>query len=331
MAKETFVDLVKIKVKAGKGGDGIVHFNREKFKPFGGPDGGDGGDGGNVFAIGERSLKTLLDFKYKNHYEAQDGQNGGSSNKTGKKGRDIYIKVPLGSVFYDDETGEMLGEIISHGQTLLLAKGGKGGRGNTRFATPTNRAPRQAEKGTEGQSKTIRIELKLLADVGIVGFPNSGKTTLLNTLVGTHAKVGDYPFTTLTPNLGVFSNDAGPKFVLVDIPGIIEGAHTGKGLGLAFLRHIERTKMLIILLDATSADLLAQYEAIINEIQSYNPQILEKPRVVAVNKIDLNPNATPLNLKEDVYYISALKGIGLQNLMEGIEKWLKILKNNKEI
>ncbi|MEO0265934.1 MAG: GTPase ObgE [candidate division WOR-3 bacterium] len=330
MRHEYFVDLVRIEVKAGDGGDGIVHFLREKFKPFGGPDGGDGGDGGNVYAIGERSLKTLLDFKYKRYYAAENGRDGGPNNRAGRKGKDLYIKVPLGSVIYDDETGEVIGEILEHGQTLLLARGGKGGRGNARFATPTNRAPRIAEEGTRGERRFLRIELKLLADVGIVGFPNSGKTTLLNALVGTHAKVGDYPFTTLTPNLGVYHEDDNIRFALVDIPGIIEDAHKGKGLGLAFLRHIERTKVLIFLLDASAGALDGQYKKLLKEIESYNPEILGKPRLVAVNKIDLVENVPSLNLDCEVYYISALKGIGLDDLKKGIEKCLNRLKDRKD-
>lgn len=326
MKQETFVDLVKIIVKAGKGGDGLVHFLREKFKPFGGPDGGDGGDGGSVYAIGDRSLKTLLDFKYKRIYEAEDGKNGGPNNRTGKKGRDLFIKVPLGSIFYDSETGECLGEIVEHGQTLLLARGGKGGRGNTRFATPTNRAPRVAEKGTEGEKRTIRIELKLLADIGIVGLPNSGKTTLLNSLVGTKAKTGDYPFTTLAPNLGVYNEDSGLRFVLVDIPGIIKDAHKGKGLGLAFLRHIERTRVLLILLDSSQGDLEEQYNTILNELHSYKPELLQKSRIIAVNKIDLVQPTPSLNVNEEVYYISALKEIGLEELKRGIETCIRKIK-----
>uniref|UniRef100_A0A7C2K3A0 GTPase Obg n=1 Tax=candidate division WOR-3 bacterium TaxID=2052148 RepID=A0A7C2K3A0_UNCW3 len=326
MKQETFVDLVKITVKAGKGGDGLVHFLREKYKPFGGPDGGDGGDGGSVYAVGDRSLKTLLDFKYKRIYEAEDGKNGGPNNRTGKRGKDLFIKVPLGSVFYDDETGEYLGEIVEHGQTLLLARGGKGGRGNTRFATPTNRAPRIAEKGTEGERRTIRIELKLLADIGIVGLPNSGKTTLLNSLVGTEARTGDYPFTTLTPNLGVYNEDSGLRFVLVDIPGIIKDAHKGKGLGLSFLRHIERTRVLLILLDASQGDLEEQYNTILDELRSYKSELLQKPRIIAVNKIDLLHHPPSLNVNEEVYYISALKKIGLEGLKRGIEKCIRKIK-----
>ncbi|MGB4729561.1 MAG: GTPase ObgE, partial [Candidatus Hydrothermia bacterium] len=290
MKRSSFVDLVSIRVKAGKGGDGLVHFLREKFKPFGGPDGGDGGNGGNVYAVGEKSLKTLIDFKYRRVYEAENGKNGGPSNRSGKKGSDLLIKVPLGSVIYDEETGAVIGEITKHGEMLLLARGGKGGRGNARFATPTNRAPRIAETGTLGETKNLRIELKLIADVGIVGFPNSGKTTLLNALVGSNARVGDYPFTTLTPNLGVYHEETGQRFVVVDIPGIIEGAHTGKGLGLAFLRHIERTKVLVILIDATVPNPQDQHNKIISELSFYKKELLRKPRIVAINKIDVNPH-----------------------------------------
>ena len=320
--KSSFVDFARIRVQAGKGGDGIIHFRREKYVPRGGPDGGDGGPGGNVYLVGERSLKTLLDFKYKKIFRAEDGKDGGPSRRAGRKGKDIYIKVPLGTVVRDEITGEYLGEIIEHGQKLLVAKGGRGGKGNARFATPTLRAPRIRETGEEGEERFLTLELKLIADVGLVGFPNAGKTTLLKALSGSSGKIAPYPFTTLTPNLGMVKDDL--IFAVVDIPGIIEGAHEGRGLGLQFLRHIERTRLLLFVIDATSDDPLKDYLSLIEEIESYNPEILKKPKLVALNKIDLLEGRN-LDFKiddVDVYKVSALKGIGIEELKGGIKKWL---------
>ncbi len=323
--KSSFVDLVRIRVQAGKGGDGIIHFRREKYVPRGGPDGGDGGNGGNVYLVGERSLKTLLDFKYKKIFRAEDGKDGGPSRRTGRKGRSVYIKVPLGTVVRDEITGEYLGEIVEHGQKLLVARGGKGGKGNARFATPTLRAPRIREKGEEGEERFLILELKLIADIGLVGYPNAGKTTLLRALSGSSGKIAPYPFTTLTPNLGMVKDESENVFAVVDIPGIIQGAHKGRGLGLQFLRHIERTRILLFVIDATSEDPIKDYYSILDEIKQYNEKILEKPIIVALNKIDLvDANDLDFNIKDvEVYKISALEGTGIEELKGGIKKWLK--------
>jgi len=323
--KSSFVDLVRIRVQAGKGGDGIIHFRREKYVPRGGPDGGDGGNGGNVYLVGERSLKTLLDFKYKKIFRAEDGKDGGPSRRTGRKGRSVYIKVPLGTVVRDEITGEYLGEIVEHGQKLLVARGGRGGKGNARFATPTLRAPRIREKGEEGEERFLILELKLIADIGLVGYPNAGKTTLLRALSGSSGKIAPYPFTTLTPNLGMVKDESENVFAVVDIPGIIEGAHKGRGLGLQFLRHIERTRILLFVIDATSEDPIKDYYSILDEIKQYNEKILEKPIIVALNKIDLvDANGLDFNIKDvEVYKISALEGTGIEELKGGIKKWLK--------
>jgi len=328
-AKKVFVDLAKIYVKAGRGGDGMIHFRREKYVPRGGPDGGDGGKGGDIYLIGDRSLKTLLDFKYKRHYLAEDGKNGGPSQKTGRNGKNIYIRVPVGTVVYDEESGKIIGELLEHNQKLLVARGGKGGRGNARFATPENRAPRVREEGEPGEEKILRLELKLIADVGLIGFPNTGKSTLLNKIAGTSAKTAEYPFTTLTPNLGIYRDEIGPSFALVDVPGIIEGAHEGRGMGLDFLRHIERTKLLVILLDATSKNIRGDYNKLMNELKLYNENMVQKERIIAINKIDLVKDYPRLNVEEDVYYISALKGWGVDELMGGIRKCLQRI--NQEI
>ncbi len=327
-AKKIFVDVATIEVKGGKGGDGAVHFRREKFVPRGGPDGGDGGQGGSVYLVGDKSLKTLLDFKYRRLFRAEDGRPGGPSKRTGRSGKDVYIKVPLGTVVYDAETGEVIGEILEDGQKLLVARGGKGGRGNARFATPTQRVPRIAEKGEPGERRKLRLELKLIADVGIVGYPNAGKTTLLKALSGASGKIAPYPFTTLTPNLGMVQLPDFTRFAVVDIPGIIDGAHLGKGMGLAFLRHIERTRLLLFVLDITQEPEKA-YKNLRKELYLYKSELLERPRIVVLNKIDLveNPDEIPFRPEEgekvEVYRVSALTGKGVDELMGGIIKWLR--------
>ncbi len=327
-AKRTFVDLARIRVIAGKGGDGMVHFRREAFVPRGGPDGGDGGDGGSVYLVGDRSLKTLFDFRYNRIFRAEDGKPGGPQKKHGRKGKDVIIRVPLGTVVYDDITGELIGEITEHGQKLLVAKGGKGGRGNARFATPQRRAPRIAEPGTEGQERWLRLELKLLGDVGLIGFPNSGKTTLLKALAGSSGKIANYPFTTVTPNLGMVKDDFSISFAVVDIPGIIEGAHQGRGMGLAFLRHIQRTLLLVFVLDATDSP-LDHYRKLKSELEAFDPTLLEKPKIVVLNKIDLIENGeVDFSIDEDVevYKVSALLGWGVLELKEGIKRWVVKLR-----
>ena len=284
-----FIDSAKIHVKAGDGGNGVISFRREKYVPKGGPDGGDGGNGGSVYIVADRNLTTLLDFRYAPHYKAERGAHGQGSRKTGLSGNDIIIKVPCGTLIKDAETGEVLGDLTEHGAKLLVAKGGKGGRGNQHFATPTNRAPRYAEPGEPGEERTLELELKLLADVGLVGFPNAGKSTLISVLSAAKPKIADYPFTTLEPNLGIVRYQDYKSFVMADIPGIIEGASEGKGLGLKFLKHIERTKVLAILLPANSPDLKREYNILMNELKKFSPVLAEKPKVVVISKMDIAP------------------------------------------
>ncbi len=284
-----FIDSAKIHVKAGDGGNGVISFRREKYVPKGGPDGGDGGDGGSVYIVADRNLTTLLDFRYAHHYKAERGAHGQGSRKSGSSGNDVIIKVPCGTLIKDAETGEVLGDLTEHGAKLLVAKGGKGGRGNQHFATPTNRAPRYAEPGQPGEERTLELELKLLADVGLVGFPNAGKSTLISVLSAAKPKIADYPFTTLEPNLGIVRYQDYKSFVMADIPGIIEGASEGKGLGLKFLKHIERTKVLAILLPANSPNLKGEYNILMNELKKFSPVLAEKPKVVVISKMDIAP------------------------------------------
>ncbi len=284
-----FIDSAKIHVKAGDGGNGVVSFRREKYVPKGGPDGGDGGNGGSVYIVADRNLTTLLDFRYAPHYKAERGAHGQGSRKSGLSGNDIIINVPCGTLIKDAETGEVLSDLTEHGAKVLIAKGGKGGRGNQHFATPTNRAPRHAEPGEPGEERTLALELKLLADVGLVGFPNAGKSTLISVLSAAKPKIADYPFTTLEPNLGIVRYQDYKSFVMADIPGIIEGASEGKGLGLKFLKHIERTKVLAILLPANSPDLKGEYNILTSELKKFSPVLAEKPKVVVISKMDIAP------------------------------------------
>jgi len=306
-----FVDEVKITVEAGKGGDGCVSFRREKFVPKGGPDGGDGGNGGSVYLIGNRSLQTLYDLQLRPYYRAGRGRHGKGKGMDGRTGEDICIRVPLGTVIMEED--KILGEILEDKERLVVAQGGKGGRGNRRFVTSTNQSPRYAENGRIGERRQLKIILKLISDVGVVGFPNAGKSTLLNAITNAHSRIADYPFTTLTPNLGVLK-DGRRGIVIADMPGIIEGAHLGKGLGLKFLRHIERTNRLILLIDISAPDPLNQYESLIEEFRAYNKDLLRKERIIVFNKIDLLKNTPQFNIKEKVFYISALKKKGLEDL-----------------
>lgn len=281
-----FIDQAEIYVRSGKGGDGIVHFRREKYIPRGGPDGGDGGRGGDVVLEVKPTLNTLASFRYQSRFIAQDGGNGGSNNKFGKSAEKLIVPVPPGTVVYDTLTGEMLGDLTQPGQQLLVCKGGRGGRGNTHFKSPTNQAPRTAEKGEPGEEKTLRLELKLIADIGLVGVPNAGKSTLLAALTNARPKIAPYPFTTLEPNLGVAEVGEETTVVLADIPGLIEGASQGAGLGHDFLRHVQRTRVLIHLLDGLSPDPLADYSQINSELALFDPNLTKKPQIVALNKID---------------------------------------------
>jgi GTP-binding protein len=281
-----FIDQVNIHVKSGKGGDGMVHFRREKFVPLGGPDGGDGGRGGNVIFEVKATLNTLSAFRKNERFAADPGKNGGGSEMTGRGGKDLIIHVPPGTVIYDAETGALLGDLTAPGQQLLVCKGGRGGLGNQHYATSRNQAPRTAERGEPHEEKMIRLELKLIADIGIIGLPNAGKSTLLAALTNAKPKIGDYPFTTLEPNLGVANIDDDTTVVMADIPGLIEGAAEGAGLGHDFLRHIQRTRVLIHMVDGLSEDPLADYSQINSELALFDPKLATKPQIVALNKID---------------------------------------------
>ncbi|QIB26657.1 GTPase ObgE [Caloranaerobacter azorensis] len=285
-----FVDVAKIFVKGGNGGHGAVAFRREKYEPSGGPAGGDGGDGGNVILEVDEGIRTLMDFRYKRHYKAENGENGKSKKQYGKKGKDLILKVPPGTIVKDTETGIVIADLTKKGERFIVAKGGRGGRGNAKFATSTRQAPRFAEAGEKGEERWITLELKLLADVGLVGFPNVGKSTLLSTLTDAKPKIANYHFTTLTPNLGVVRISYDSSFVIADIPGLIEGAHMGVGLGHEFLRHVERTRLLVHLIDASGLegrDPIDDFYKINEELKKYSPKLADKPQIVVANKMDL--------------------------------------------
>ena len=287
-----FIDYAKITIKSGDGGNGAVAFRREKYVPKGGPAGGNGGNGGNVFFVADRNLSTLLDFRYRKIYSADRGDHGGSSLCDGKRGENIFIRVPIGTIIKDSETEEVLADLDEDGKEFLAAKGGRGGKGNSNFATPTKQTPRYAEPGKPGEEKTVILELKLIADVGLVGFPNAGKSTLISVISEAKPKIADYPFTTLEPNLGIVRYKDYRSFTVADIPGIIEGAHEGKGLGLKFLRHIERTKILLIMIDITSEEYQKDYKTLLNELNTYSEILSEKKKILAFTKADLVDQAT---------------------------------------
>lgn len=292
-----FVDEVRITVKAGRGGDGSCSFRREMFVPRGGPDGGDGGNGGDVVFTASHRLTTLLDLRYQRHYEAEDGKPGGGSHCTGRRGKSVDVMLPVGTVIYDDITGEVLADLVTDGESATIAHGGKGGRGNSHFATSTNRVPTHFEHGTEGEARDLRLELKLLADVGLVGFPNAGKSTLIAAISAARPKIADYPFTTLVPNLGVVRYGEDRSFVVADIPGLIEGAHEGKGLGIQFLRHIERTSLLLQLIDVSEEaieDPVTSFDIMRNELGAYDPTLAKRPFAVVATKIDAAGDRTRL-------------------------------------
>ncbi len=284
-----FVDYVTISVKSGDGGAGALSFRRAKYEPKGGPDGGDGGRGGTVMLKGDSHLYTLLDLRYNRHHNGQNGGRGEGSNKTGRDGEDIVLRVPLGTVARNSDTGDVIGEVTSEGDVLVLATGGRGGKGNTFFKSSTNRTPRHAQPGELGEELELTLELKLLADVGLVGFPNAGKSTLVSSISAAKPKIADYPFTTLEPSLGVVSVGSYESFVMADIPGIIEGAHEGKGLGIRFLKHIERNAVLLLLIPVTSEDPAAEYETLREEMRAFNPELADKPHLVAASKVDIVP------------------------------------------
>lgn len=322
-----FVDYVEINVTAGTGGSGAEAWRRETFVPLGGPSGGDGGRGGNVTLVADRQLATLLDFRYHQHYKAERGQHGMGKERTGHGGADLTLRVPIGTVVRDADTGEQLGEMVEDGQELLVARGGRGGRGNAAFATPTNRAPRKWEPGAEGEERRIALELKLIADVGLVGQPNAGKSTFLAAVSAATPKVADYPFTTLTPNLGVVQLSDHRTFVIADIPGIIEGAHEGKGLGLRFLRHIERTRTLAFLLPLDAEDLQAEYELLRRELAAHSEELAAKPHCIVLTKADLlaSDASVPQIDAPDAwgqYVVSAVARRGLDELLQ--ELWMHV-------
>lgn len=315
-----FADYAKIYVTAGKGGDGSAHFRREKYVPKGGPDGGDGGKGGSIVLKGNEQLNTILDLRYKKYIKAKAGENGGSSRKTGAGGQDIILEVPLGTVAYDADSRERMGEITEPEQELVIAEGGRGGLGNWHFKSSTNQTPQFAQEGKPGEERVVELELKLIADVGLVGFPNAGKSTLLSALSEAKPKIGDYPFTTLEPNLGVVKFSDYRSFVMADIPGIIEEAHQGKGLGIQFLRHIERNNVLLFMV-AADTDIEYEYQALLNELKAYRSDLLDKPRILAITKMDLKQG---FKLEEElqidgeipVIPISSATGFGVDELRE---------------
>lgn len=322
MAESNFVDYVKIYCRSGKGGRGSMHLRHVKYNPNGGPDGGDGGDGGSVYLRGNHNYWTLLHLKYERHVRAEHGGNGGRDKCHGTKGRDAYIDVPCGTVVYNAETGKYICDVTYDGQEVLLLKGGRGGLGNFQFRSATNQAPRYAQPGEPMQELTIVLELKLLADVGLVGFPNAGKSTLLSSLSSARPKIANYPFTTLEPSLGIVEYRDRQSFVMADIPGIIEGASEGKGLGLRFLRHIERNSLLLFMVPGDTDDIKNEYEVLLGELRNFNPEMLDKRRVLAVTKCDLLDDELIEMLRETipddipVVFISSVAGIGLAELKD---------------
>ena len=323
-----FIDRVVVRVKAGTGGSGATSFRREKFVPMGGPDGGEGGRGGDVIVRGDRNLATLLDYTYRDTWEADRGQHGEGSNKTGRSGGDVILPVPPGTIIRDHDTTAFIGEILGEGEEIIVAKGGRGGRGNASFATSTHQAPREWEPGREGEQRTLELELKLIADVGLVGMPNAGKSTLLSVISKATPKIADYPFTTLSPNLGVVQLTDHRTFVVADIPGIIEGASSGRGLGFQFLRHIERTRILAFLIPIDSLDWQADFDQLRHEISVYSPELAQKPYCVVFTKLDLlgEEYLPPIEAPGafGTYAISAAARTGLDSLMAGW--WTELLR-----
>jgi GTP-binding protein len=340
-----FVDEAQIHVKAGNGGNGSASFRREKYVPFGGPDGGDGGRGGSVYLEGDSGLNTLVDFRHLRHYKAQNGQGGSGRNRTGKSGEDVVVRVPLGTIVTEVESGDRLGEVTAHGQRLQVAQGGKGGLGNVHFKSSTNRAPRQTVPGTPGEEWELHLELKVLADVGLLGFPNAGKSTLISAVSAARPKVADYPFTTLYPNLGVVRIDVERSFVIADIPGLIEGAAEGTGLGIQFLKHLQRTRLLLHMVDLAPmalevdpADQIRQLEA---EMQKFDPGLMEKPRWLVFSKADLLPAGEARKRAEAVVaavaweapwtVISSVTHSGTEELMQNVSAELELLADEAAV
>lgn len=327
-----FADYAKIYITSGHGGKGMAHFRREKYIPKGGPDGGDGGKGGDIILKGNVQLNTLLDLRYRKFIKASNGKDGGSAKKTGKDGSPEVLEVPLGTVAFDADTKERLGEITEDNEKLIIAKGGRGGLGNWHFRSSTNQSPQHSQEGEAGEERVVELELKLIADVGLVGFPNAGKSTLLAALSEATPKIADYPFTTLEPNLGVVKFSDYRSFVMADIPGIIEDAHEGKGLGLQFLRHIERNNLLLFMVGCDT-NMKAEYEALLHELESYRPDLLEKPRLLAITKMDLKEGfkldeAPDIEDDVDIVEISSATGHNMDLLREKI--WEKLQNVEEE-
>jgi GTPase len=333
-----FIDQSEIEVEAGSGGDGIVSWRREKYVPAGGPAGGNGGRGGSVIMVAVENLQTLLDFQYARQFKAEDGERGGRNNRTGADGADRIIEVPVGTTIYDAITGEMIEDLVEINQSFCVAKGGKGGLGNKHFLSNRNRAPEYALPGNPGGQRKLRLELKLLAEVGIIGLPNAGKSTLISSVSAARPKIADYPFTTLIPNLGVVRKPNGDGAVFADIPGLIEGAHEGTGLGHDFLRHIERTRLLLHLIDGTAEDAIANYQIIQQELQAYGRGLADRPQIIAINKIDaveqetLDDLANQLNLLSHVpvFLVSAVAQTGLDALLQKVWQSLDQLKAEQQ-
>jgi GTP-binding protein len=326
-----FIDRVVVNVKAGDGGSGIVSFRREKFVPMGGPDGGDGGRGGDIIIVGDSNLATLLDYTYRDSWNAPNGDHGSGSNRSGRSGDDVVMPVPIGTVVKDVNTAERLGEVLEDGDRIVVAKGGRGGKGNSFFTTATHQSPREFQPGEDGQIRALELELKLIADVGLVGQPNAGKSTLLSVISAARPKIGDYPFTTLSPNLGVVQLSNSRTFVVADIPGIIEGAHEGRGLGLQFLRHIERTRLLAFLVPVDAMDWQAEYDQLRREIESYSTELGEKPHCVVFTKMDLlgEDDPPPIDAPDafGVFAISAAGRTGLDTILAAW--WSRLLEMKK--
>lgn len=330
MPGSNFVDYVKVYCRSGNGGAGSAHLHRAKFIPKGGPDGGDGGRGGHIILKGNSQMWTLIHLRYRRHIFAENGGSGGIQQSTGADGKDVVVEVPLGTIARREATGEILFEITDDGDEKILAKGGRGGLGNTHFKSSTNQTPRYAQPGEPGIEEAFILELKILADVGLVGFPNAGKSTLLSAVSAAKPKIADYPFTTLVPNLGIVRYRENKSFVMADIPGIIEGAHEGKGLGIRFLRHIERNSILLFVIPADSKSVKSEYEVLVNELRMYNPELLDKKRVLAVSKSDLLDEELKKEMRYELpevsrVFISSVTGEGLNTLKDMI--W-KVLNND---
>jgi GTP-binding protein len=331
----SFIDQATITVRSGSGGNGVISFRREKFIPKGGPDGGNGGKGGDVIIRVDKQLSTLMDYRYKKSYHAGNGGHGQGANRTGKNGDDVILRVPPGTLIKNSENGEILADLLNDNDDIIIAKGGKGGRGNAEFKSSTLQAPRKRETGVPGEEKDLQFELKLLADIGLVGFPNAGKSTLISRISAAKPKIADYPFTTLIPNLGIVYYGEEKSFVVADMPGLIEGAHHGKGLGIQFLRHIERTRVLTFLIPVTSEDPKSEYLTLVKELKAYNADLALRPHIIAFSKVDIADESGRKDLHRikfgkriPVIFISAVAGEGLKELTDLMWKKLKMVKTS---